>query len=140
MKMNATAKDLDITAMTTLCVQTMKVVLRVNARMDGPVMVSFAQVGRVIANNITESMIVFESSKNVHLNLILKQPSNTMFKYYTIIMFRSLTQMKMNASLKDLDITVTPTLCVQTLKVVSRVNAGKDGLVMVSFAQVGRAI
>ena len=44
--------------------------------------------------------------------------------------------MKMNAIVRDLDITVTQTLYVQTLKVVLCVNARMDGMVMVSFAQV----
>ena len=35
---------MDITAILTLCVQTLKVVSRVNARRDGPVTVSVAQV------------------------------------------------------------------------------------------------
>ena len=38
--------------------------------------------------------------------------------------------------MKDLGITVTPMLCVQTLKVVSLANARMDGLVTVSVAQV----
>ena len=39
---------------------------------------------------------------------------------------------------KDLDITAAPTLCVQTLKVVSIVNARMRGLEKVSTAQVLR--
>ena len=42
--MSAAAKDMDITAIPTPCVQTLKVVSRVNARMVGPVTVSDAQV------------------------------------------------------------------------------------------------
>ena len=42
--MSARAMDLDITVTSTPYVQTLKVVLCVNARMDGPVTVSVAQV------------------------------------------------------------------------------------------------
>ena len=42
--MGAAATDLDITAAPTLRVQTLRVVSRVNARMDGPATVSVAQV------------------------------------------------------------------------------------------------
>ena len=59
---------------------------------------------------------------------------------YYVLRFRQRKQTTMSVRAKDLDTTVTPMLCVQTLKVISRVNARMDGPVTVLFAQVFTSI
>ena len=56
--MSVQVKDLDITAAPTLCVQTLKVVSLVNARVVGPVMESVAQVHFVM-------IVLFIKSTNI---------------------------------------------------------------------------
>ena len=86
MKMNVLTRGLDITATSTLCALILKVVLHVNARMDGPGMVFVAQVSIafITAEIMDDEMsLLFIPGKVVHnqcpLNLTIIVSFYTLF-------------------------------------------------------------